>query len=202
MWKSFIIMEEEASLARKVEKEVETAEPELGNKTKSVNKIIKVLKSKKKEELNQIWVKDRMSMIREVEKFLSKRNLIQQVQIKLVHLQRNVQWSHYKKILDKGLPEYYGKRGNFHPLPEYQQVLISVGENSNKFKGATRMLKGQTIVAILDNDLFLLSQLRNLFETSPTFEEYTELEKVYRRMISFKYPSIEEWECILHLQLQ
>jgi hypothetical protein len=44
-------------------------------------------------------------------------------------------------MVDMGLPEYYGKRGNFLPLPEYQQVLISVRENSNKFKGSTRMLK-------------------------------------------------------------
>ena len=64
------------------------------------------------------------------------------------------------------------------------------------------MLKGQTIVAILDNDLFLLSQLKNLFETSPTFEACIKMEKAYRRMISCKYPSNWEWRCRTHLQLQ
>jgi hypothetical protein len=49
MWKRFIIIEEEASLVRKVEKEVETVEQEIGNKPQSVNKIIKVLNSKTKE---------------------------------------------------------------------------------------------------------------------------------------------------------
>jgi hypothetical protein len=140
----------------------------------------------------------------EVENVLGKKSLIQQVQSKLVHLEKNVQWykSHYKNMVDMGLPEYYGKRGNFLPLPEYQQVLISVRENSNNFKGSTGMLKGQTIVELLDDDFFLLSHLRNLFETSPTFEACIKMEKAYRRMISCKYPSNQEWRRLAHLQLQ
>jgi hypothetical protein len=90
MWKCFIIMEEEASLVKKVEKYIVKVEQELGDKPQVANKIIIVLNSKTKEELNQIGVKDRTSTIMEFEKVLTKRNLLQQVQTKLVHLQRNV----------------------------------------------------------------------------------------------------------------
>jgi hypothetical protein len=55
----------------------------------------------------------------EFEKVLTKKNLIQQVQSKLVHLQRNVQWykTHYKNMVEMGLPKYYGKKGIFLSLP-------------------------------------------------------------------------------------
>jgi len=48
-WRSFIIMKEEASLVRKVEKYVEDDLQELGNKPQLANQIIKVLNSKTKE---------------------------------------------------------------------------------------------------------------------------------------------------------
>jgi chromosome segregation ATPase len=99
MWKCFIIMEEEANLVKKVEKDIAKVEQELGDKPQVANKIIRVLNSKTKEELNQIGVKDRTSTIMDFEKVLTKRNLIQQVQSKLVHLQRNVQW--YKIIIKR-----------------------------------------------------------------------------------------------------
>jgi hypothetical protein len=72
----------------------------------------------------------------EFEKVLNKRNLIQQVQSKIFHLQSNVQWykDHYKNIVEMRLPEYYSKKGNFLSLPEYQKSLISARENVNKFK--------------------------------------------------------------------
>jgi hypothetical protein len=50
-------MEEDASLVKKVDKYVEVALQELGNKPQLANQIIKVLKSKMKEELNQIGFK-------------------------------------------------------------------------------------------------------------------------------------------------
>ena len=90
MWNFFIIMEEETSLVKKVEIDITKAENELGDKPQATNKIIRNLNSMTKEELSQIGVKDRTSTIMEFEKVLTKRNLLQQVQTKLVHLQRNV----------------------------------------------------------------------------------------------------------------
>jgi hypothetical protein len=103
-------------------------------------------------------------------------------------------------MVEMGLPEYYGKKGNFLSLAEYQPLLISARENSSKFKGATGVLKGQTIVDLLDEYFFLLWHLRNLFQTSPTYEACTELEKSYRRMNSCKYPSNQEWKQFVQLQ--
>jgi hypothetical protein len=196
MWKCFIITEEDANLVKKVEKDLANVEQELGDKPKVANKIIIVLNSKKKEELNQIGIKDRTSKIMDFEKFLTKRNLIQQVQSKLVHLQKNVQWytNHYKKMVEMGLPEYNGKKANFLSLPNYQQLLTSARGNVNKFKGVTRILKSQTIFDLLDDDFFLLWRLRNLFQTNPMYEACTKSEKDYRRMISWKYPLNQESE--------
>jgi hypothetical protein len=194
-------MEEEASLVRKVDKDVEVALQELGNKPQLANQIIKVLNSKTKEELNQSGFKDRTNTIMEVERVFTKRNLIQQVWNKLTHLQKSVQWfnNHYKRMVEMGLPEIYGKKGLL-PFPEYQPLLVKSRENANKFKGATRVLKGKTIVDLLDEDFFLLWHLRNLFDTPPTYERYTEVDISYKKMISCKYPSSQEWERLMQLQ--
>jgi hypothetical protein len=88
MWKCFIIMEEEASLVKKVEIDITKAEKELGDKPQAANKIIRNLNSMTKEELSQIGVKDRTCIIMDFEKVLTKRNLLQQVQHKLVQVQK------------------------------------------------------------------------------------------------------------------
>jgi hypothetical protein len=95
--------------------------------------------------------------------------------------------------------EIYGKKGLL-PFPEYQPLLVKARENANKFKGATRVLKGKTIVDLLDEDFFLLWHLRNLFDTPPTYERYTEVDISYKKMISCKYPSSQEWERLMQLQ--
>ena len=60
-------MEEGDNLVNKVEKDIVKVEQELGDKPQVVNKIIRVLNSKTKEELNQIGVKDRTSTIMDFE---------------------------------------------------------------------------------------------------------------------------------------
>jgi HPt (histidine-containing phosphotransfer) domain-containing protein len=92
MLKCFIVMKEETSSAKKVEIDITRDEKELGDKPHVANKIIGNLSSMTKEELSQIGVKSRTSTIMDFEKVLTKRNLIQQVQNKLVQLQKNVQW--------------------------------------------------------------------------------------------------------------
>ena len=131
----------------------------------------------------------------EVETIFAKINLIQQVQNKLTHLQKNVEWfnNHYKRMVEMGLPEIYGKKGLL-PFPKYQPLLVKARENSNKFKGATRVLKGKIIVDLLDEDFFLLWHLRNLFDSPPTYERYTKVDISYKKMISCKYTSSQEWE--------
>jgi len=88
MWKCFIIMEEEASLVKKVEIDITKVENELGDKPQASNKIMKILKSMTKDELSQIGFKEIIGTIMDFEKVLTKRNLIQQVQNKLVQLQK------------------------------------------------------------------------------------------------------------------
>jgi len=100
-------------------------------------------------------------------------------------------------MIKMGLLEYYGKKGNFLSLLEYKPLLISTREKSSEFKGATGSLKGQTVVDLLDEDFFLLWDLRNLFQISPTYEACTKLQKDYRGMISCKYPSNQEWKQFL-----
>jgi tRNA A58 N-methylase Trm61 len=45
-----------------------------------------------------------------------------------------------------GLPDCWGKKGNFLTFENYKQNLFMARENTSKFKEVTRMIKGQTIV--------------------------------------------------------
>jgi hypothetical protein len=80
IWDYIIIMDEESGLARKVDKDIKVAFQELGNRPETTTKIIKLLNSKSNEELSKKGIKNRTSMVMEIEKVFTKRNLIQQAQ--------------------------------------------------------------------------------------------------------------------------
>jgi hypothetical protein len=102
-------------------------------------------------------------------------------------------------MVEMGLPEYYGKKGLLS-LQDYKQILIKSREDVGKFIGVTGMLRGQLIVELLDDDFFLLWKLRNLFVSPPTYERYIEVEISYKRMMTFKYPTKQDWDQLLQLQ--
>ena len=92
-------------------------------------------------------------------------------------------------MIEKYLPECWDKKGNLFSLQNYQKNLIKSREDTSKFIGITRMLKGQIIVDLLDEDFFLLWKLRNLFVIIPTFERCTEVDISYKKIMTFKYPT-------------
>jgi hypothetical protein len=63
----------------------------------------------------------------------------------------------------------------------------------------TEVLRGQTIVDILIDDLYLLWQIKNLFSNPPSYEKYNELDIAYRKMMSFNNPSNENWKLLIQL---
>jgi hypothetical protein len=103
-------------------------------------------------------------------------------------------------MVEKGLPECWDKKGNLFSLQNYQQFFIKSREDTSKFRGITGMLKGQIIVDLLDEDFFLLWKLRNLFVITPTYERYTEVDISYKKMMTFKYPTKQDWDRLIQLE--
>jgi hypothetical protein len=63
-------------------------------------------------------------------------------------------------------------------------------------------LRGQTIVDLLIDDFYLLLQIKNIFSSPLTYENYTELDIAYKKMKAFNYPSSENWKLLFQLLIE
>lgn len=46
----------------------------------------------------------------------------------------------------------------------------------------------------LDFDLTIKHEIKNLFVNKPTFEKYTEVDEVYRKLVNLAIPSKHRWD--------
>ena len=46
----------------------------------------------------------------------------------------------------------------------------------------------------LDLDLIIKHEIKNLFINKPTFERYTEVDEVFRKLVNLEIPSEERWD--------
>jgi hypothetical protein len=201
MWDSFKLIGEESTLENEADKSIQQDFEELSNKPQLENKIIKFLNSKSRDELRNHGVKDHTSMVMETKNFFTKRNLIQQAQNKCIVVKRNVEFftNKFDNLVQMGLPICWGKKGNLLSFESYRKKLFKARENVDKFQDMTRAIRGQTIVDSLIDDFYLLWKIKKLFSTVPTYEKYTKLDISYRKMMSYKYPSNEDWKVLIQL---
>jgi hypothetical protein len=145
------LIDEESTLVTEADKDIQQAFHHFGNSPQLARKMIKVLNSKSKEEVSKKEIKCHTSIFMETKNIFTKRHLIQQAQNKYIMVQRNVESfsKQFKNLVEMVLPSYCDKKGNVFTFENYKQNLIKAMEDSNKFKGVTGMIRGQTIVECL-----------------------------------------------------
>jgi hypothetical protein len=73
IWDYFKLMDEESTLVKKADKDIQQAFHDLGNSPQLARKIIKVLNSKSKEELSKRGIKYHTNMVMETKNIFTKR---------------------------------------------------------------------------------------------------------------------------------
>jgi hypothetical protein len=69
-------------------------------------------------------------------------------------------------------------------------------ENVDKFQDMTRTIRGQAILDNLIYDFYLLWKIKILFSIVSTYDKYIELDIAYKKTLSYKYPSNEDWKIL------
>jgi len=165
------------------------------------NKIIKVLNSKTKEELEEFGIEDRTNIVLEVRRVLTKKNLLLQLESKCQNLEARIIKFHRKfnTLQQKGLQALRHSTDQLIPLEDYQYKLHQITTHKTKFSKVKGTINGKAFLEGLKYDLFIQHEVSHLFITRPTFEKYIEVDEAYKKVTKFSIPDEKRWDRLLEL---
>ena len=141
-------------------------------------------------------VEDRTEAIIEVKKVLSKRNLMVNLEEKIHNMQVVIDrfMQRFQSFRDKGLPNPMVIHDKLMTQLEYTDRLRKLAKDQVSTSGIKALPTGRVLYDTFENLLFLEHEVKHLFVTKPNFAKYTEVDKIYRRMLNVKLLEDEWWE--------
>jgi hypothetical protein len=88
----------------------------------------------------------------------------------------------------KGLPSLLVLNGKLMTLSNYKKRIIMVANGSSNFSGIQGSITSKSFLEMLQLDLSIQHEIKHIFITKPTFENYTEINEVYRGLLKFTIP--------------
>lgn len=158
--------------------------------------VIKLLNSKTKYELEELGIRDRTATILEVKKFLTKRNIIDQLEEKCKTLELGVNrfFNRIEALIQEGFPNKYVIKDKPVTQEDYVLKMNEVARSSIKFNGIKGNMTTIAFLETIGNDFFIQNEVKHVFKVKPTFERYTEVDEIYRRVIKLTIPDEKKWE--------
>ena len=107
-----------------------------------------------------------------------------------------VQRFHFKfNLLDqRGFLGLVAPNDRLISLEEYFQKLYTIATDKAKFAGIKGHLTRKELVEVLNFDLMIKHEIKHIFVNKPTFEKYTEVDEVYRKLINLYILSEGRWD--------
>jgi len=163
--------------------------------------IIIFLNSKSKYELEELGISERTATILEVNKVLTKRNLIDQLEerCETLELQVNKFANKIEALIQKGLPIIYVINDKLTTQEEYVLKMKEMARSSIKFSGIKGSMKEKAFLKTMSNDFYVQNKVKHIFTVKPTFAKYTEVDEIYRRVIKRTIPDEKRWEELIDL---
>lgn len=191
VWPSIQIIFEQEELIDRCQKTIKQVRTTLGQKPAEATSMIKVLNSNTRAELEQIQIVDRIETIIEIKKVLQKRNLMTQLETKSQALENVVQRFHTKFNLlnQRGLPQLVAPNNKLISLEYYSEKIYTIAIDTSKFVGIKGHVIGKTFIEALEFDLTIKHEIKHIFMNKPTFEKYTEVDEIYRKLINISIPN-------------
>ena len=143
----------------------------MGQKPGEAIALIRILKSKTREELEEYEIEDRTKTILEVRRVLTKINLMCQGDNKCHNLEGDIKKFHKKfnKLHQKGLLGLNGMGDKLVNLENYQQKLYSIAGDQSKFSSIKGIITRKAFMEGLSFDLLIKHEIKHLFIVKPTF---------------------------------
>jgi len=176
-WDNFVVLRDEEDLAFKVQRHIEEASNELGDKPIMVDRVIAYLNSRTWKDLHTLGVRDRTTTILEASKVHTKRNLIQKAQASCNTVTKNgrIFRAKFKYIFELGIPSFWGGNNALLQKDVYNALIVKSRNDDSKFQCIQGSVKGESIVDLLYGDFQLLFEVRKLFQNMPlsTYGQFT-----------------------------
>jgi hypothetical protein len=165
------------------------------------NEIIKFLNLNTKEELETLQIEYRTETIFEVKKVLTKRGLMLQMEERAQTMDVGVKrlFSKIDSFQKKGLPSLLVLNDKLMTLSDYKKKITMVAKDSSKFSGIQGSITRKAFLETLQLDLSIQHEIKYIFITKPTFSKYTEMDKVYRRLLKVTIPNKQRWDDLCDL---
>jgi len=199
-WSYFTMVQDALDLIITVLKDIKETTNELENKPDLVADIIKLLKNITKEELKDLQINDRTSILMDVERVITKLILLQNVETKCHELMREISTfkNIFNDVIKHGLPLFWNENGDFYPMNNYKKLLEDRRNNDNKFEKLDGTLKGQDVVELLAGDFELLHNMKMIFGKLPplVYEKYIDLDEAVRNLNDHKYLMGKYWKIL------
>jgi hypothetical protein len=199
-WFYFTLVQDEIDLIIVVLKDIKGTTNELENKPDLVVDIIKFLNNRTKEELKDLQVNDRTSIVMDAKRVITKRILLQNVETKCHEVMREISTfkNIFSDVIKHGLPSFWNENGDLYPMNNYQKLLEDRRNSDNKFENLDGTLKGKDVVELLAGDFELLHNLKMIFRKLPPpfYEQYTDLDEAVRNLNDHKYLMGKDWKIL------
>jgi len=134
-------------------------------------------------------VEDRIEVIIEVKKVLSKRSTMLNLEEKCHNMQVGID-----RFVDKGLPCPVSIHDKLMTHSDYVDRLRRLSKEHASTSGIKALPIGKVLYYTLENLFFLVHEVKHIFFTRPNFSKYTDTDEIYRRILKLKLPEDEWWE--------
>lgn len=119
-----------------------------------------------------------------------------QLETKCQNLKTVVQRFNFKINLlnQRGLPGLVAPNDELISLEEYCQNVYPIATDKDKFVDIKGHVIGEAFLEALNFDLMIKHEIKHILVNKPTFENYTEVEEVYRKLINLSVLSEDRWD--------
>jgi len=201
IWPSIQVIFEQIDLIKLATKAIQRVKAELGDMPKEAARIIQFLNSKKKYELQELEIPDRIGTILEVKRALTKRNLMLNLEDMFQTMQLTIDkfMIKFEILRQKVLPNPLVINDKLMPQEDYNRKIREVARdqvNNSSMKGIPT---GKVLYQTFENVFYLQHEVKHLFVNKPTFAKYIEADEIFKKMINIQLPDTETWEKLNYL---
>lgn len=164
---------------------IQKVKEELGEMPKDATRIIQLLNSKNRYELQELEIEDGTKTILELRKVLSKKNLMWNTEDKCRNMQVviNKFMAKFQILREKRLSSPLVINYKLMTQQDYNNKLRELAKDQVSTSPMralpTRKVPYQTFENLFD----LQHEVKHLFFNKPTFSKYTEADEIYKRML-------------------
>lgn len=166
------------------------------------NIIIKFLNARKKYELEDLGVVDRIETILQVKKVLTKKTLNVQLKEKCQVLKLKIDrfFNRMQHLHQKGLPSLFVINEKLMDIGDYVQKLQGIATDAANMSNIKGNITRKSLLEAINNQIHIQHHLKHVFLVKSSFSKYTDDDEVYRRLIKIKIPKQEAWSDLCDYQ--